>query len=123
MCLEELNPISKFNIEAKSCEQLVIEEDNLNRKATLAMTGRLFIHFLNQAHESKDFNQFTLLINRTRIYAKMRREHKAELIKILKKHRMFCGDGGADIQAMRTADVGVSLTNMKLSLAAPFTSG
>ena len=55
----------------------------------------------------------------------MKREHKEELIRYLKftKQIAFCGDGGADIQAMRTADVGISLTNTKLSLAAPFTSG
>jgi len=42
----------------------------------------------------------------------MKREHKAILLRYLKRKSFvsFCGDCGSDILAMRTADVGISLT-------------
>ncbi|CAD8166784.1 unnamed protein product [Paramecium octaurelia] len=127
------NSISKFNFDAKSCENLdnniaIVNDEaqeQLQRSATLAITGKLFTYLMDQAKNNKDYKYIDQLITKTKVYAKMRREHKAELINYLKtkKQIVFCGDGGADIQAMRTADVGISLTNTKLSLAAPFTSG
>ncbi len=57
----------------------------------------------------------------------MRPEEKAQLItqlqKISKKGLCgMCGDGANDCGALKTADVGVSLSEAEASIAAPFTS-
>jgi cation-transporting ATPase 13A3/4/5 len=54
----------------------------------------------------------------------MRPEQKANLLGHLKKIKitMMCGDGANDCAALKTADVGVSLSEAEASIAAPFTS-
>lgn len=55
----------------------------------------------------------------------MHPDEKAELVNLLKARNFItgmCGDGANDCAALRTADVGVSLSDTEASIAAPFTS-
>lgn len=57
----------------------------------------------------------------------MRPEEKAYLIQHLQKINRkalcaMCGDGANDCGALKTADVGISLSEAEASIAAPFTS-
>jgi cation-transporting ATPase 13A3/4/5 len=59
------------------------------------------------------------------IFARMSPDEKAELVERLQALGYtvgFCGDGANDCGALKTADVGISLSEAEASVAAPFTS-
>jgi cation-transporting ATPase 13A2 len=60
------------------------------------------------------------------VYARLSPEEKGDLIENLqehyKEHIAMCGDGANDCSALKTADIGISLSNAEASIAAPFTS-
>lgn len=68
-------------------------------------------------------------MNRARVFARMKPDEKAMLVKLLqkpaKKVRYFvamCGDGANDCIALKSSDAGISLSETEASIAAPFTS-
>ena len=66
------------------------------------------------------------MVYKAQIYARMSPDGKAALVeclqKYLKKEIGMCGDGANDCNALKTADIGVSLSEAEASIAAPFTS-
>ena len=65
------------------------------------------------------------IIQRGTVFARMSPDQKAQLIDELKKidyQVVMCGDGANDCGALRTANVGVSLSDSEASVAAPFTA-
>ena len=61
-----------------------------------------------------------------KVFARMSPNNKAQLIEILQRETDceigMCGDGANDCNALKTADVGLSLSESEASIAAPFTS-
>ena len=66
------------------------------------------------------------VISQAKIYARMSPDHKAMLVTHLQNNTKFmiamCGDGANDCKALKTSDVGLSLSEAEASIAAPFTS-
>ncbi|KAJ1843443.1 hypothetical protein LPJ57_009743, partial [Coemansia sp. RSA 486] len=89
----------------------------------VAVTGDVFTHLFKQNSEHSDICKRILM--RGAVYARMSPEQKADLIERLQEIgyiACFCGDGANDCAALKTADVGISLSEAEASVAAPFTS-
>lgn len=64
---------------------------------------------------------------KAQVFARMSPEDKALLVSSLQRSYLnqnigMCGDGANDCGALKTADVGISLSEAEASIAAPFTS-
>ena len=107
---------------------------NVQEDYVIAMTGKTFEtlcafreRFLSTNNENyRIYNDvFRLILLHGRVFARMAPEHKALLVEGFKKEKLavlMCGDGANDCMALRTADIGVSLSEEEASIAAPFTS-
>lgn len=88
----------------------------------VAVTGQAFNHFI----KSQDIFIINSVLVKAKLYARMAPEDKACLVEnlqsILQEQIGMCGDGANDCKALRTADVGISLSDAEASIAAPFTS-
>lgn len=89
---------------------------------TIAVTGKLFMHLYH--HHRRTFG---LMLERASVFARMKPDEKALLIQTLQQISRkalcgMCGDGANDCGALKTADIGVSLSEAEASIAAPFTS-
>jgi hypothetical protein len=87
----------------------------------LAITGEVFDHLLQ--HTNVDTVRRALV--KAKIFARMSPDQKLELIERLQNLGYcvsMCGDGANDCSALKSADVGVSLSSAEASVAAPFTS-
>ncbi|KAI8324645.1 hypothetical protein GQ54DRAFT_249104, partial [Martensiomyces pterosporus] len=88
----------------------------------VAVTGDVFDHLHEHA---KDTDVWKHVMMRGTIFARMSPEQKAEMIEHLQSLGYisgFCGDGANDCGALKSADVGISLSEAEASVAAPFTS-
>ena len=100
----------------------------------IAVRGNTFEYFFRlrnkylETGEEKyksSYDTFQTIMRYGKIFARMNSTHKAMLIASLQDENLtvlMCGDGANDVAALRTADVGVSLTNEESSIAAPFNS-
>ena len=100
----------------------------------IAMTGKTFEtlcvlkeKYLNTKNEKLKiyYDVFKVILLHGRVFARMAPEHKALLVEGFKKEKLevlMCGDGANDCMALRTANIGVSLSEEEASIAAPFTS-
>jgi cation-transporting ATPase 13A3/4/5 len=107
---------------------------NVQEDYVIAMTGKTFEQlsmlrqkFLETGNEYlRIYNDiFKIILLHGRVFARMAPEHKALLVDGFKKEKLavlMCGDGANDCMALRTADIGVSLSEEEASIAAPFTS-
>lgn len=66
------------------------------------------------------------VLKKALVYARMTPDEKALLVQNLRDHHQvmvgMCGDGANDCAALKTANVGISLSEAEASIAAPFTS-
>jgi cation-transporting P-type ATPase 13A2 len=100
------------------------------KKYEIAITGTAFqmmmesIENLDELESNKKLYQ--ALIKHAKIFARMSPDHKAMLVEQLQNGLNdmigMCGDGANDCKALKTADVGLSLSEAEASIAAPFTS-
>ena len=100
----------------------------------IAMTGKTFEtlcvlkeKYLNTKNEKLKiyYDVFKIILLHGRVFARMAPEHKALLVEGFKKEKLevlMCGDGANDCMALKTANIGVSLSEEEASIAAPFTS-
>ena len=100
----------------------------------IAMTGKTFEtlcvlkeKYLTTKNEKLKiyYDVFKIILLHGRVFARMAPEHKALLVEGFKKEKLevlMCGDGANDCMALRTANIGVSLSEEEASIAAPFTS-
>ena len=114
------------------------EDSPLNKSKNdnfgIALTGNIFekLYKLNEKYlKNKDpklkviHQSYRLILKNGRVFARMAPEHKALLVEAFKKEgftTLMCGDGANDCAALRTANVGVSLSEEDASIAAGFTS-
>ncbi|KAJ1952430.1 hypothetical protein EC988_003559, partial [Linderina pennispora] len=88
----------------------------------VAVTGDVFGHLSEHAMRTETFKH---MLMRGTVYARMSPEQKAEMIQCLQELGYitgFCGDGANDCSALKSADMGISLSEAEASVAAPFTS-
>ena len=127
--LNEISLISN-NIEIQSNFPFPFNEE----KNIIAITGPIFEElfkkkkkFLQTKQEKYKlaYETFRFILRHGVIFARMSPEHKTLLVENLRQENfnvMMCGDGANDCGALRTADVGVSLSPEEASIAAHFTS-
>eukprot|EP00808_Paulinella_micropora_P030745 g7208.t1 len=87
-------------------------------KVELAITGSVF----NALEESGQLDSLLISI---RIFARMTPADKVRVVQHYVNKGwiiLFCGDGGNDCGALRTAHVGVALSNTEASVVSPFTA-
>jgi len=93
----------------------------------LALTGPAFLHISKNAElgETEHIVALKMCIEKCKVYARMSPEHKTLLVEHLQENDHLvgmCGDGANDCGALKTADIGISLSEAETSIAAPFTS-
>ncbi|KAJ1723765.1 hypothetical protein LPJ53_001933 [Coemansia erecta] len=93
----------------------------------IAVTGDVFTYIRDSTADSAAGLDecWKQMLMRGAVYARMSPELKAELVcnlQTLGYITCFCGDGANDCAALKTADVGISLSEAEASVAAPFTS-
>ncbi|EGR30929.1 hypothetical protein IMG5_120940 [Ichthyophthirius multifiliis] len=95
---------------------------------TLAITGRVFQKMIEDSSLNQNkLNLFNIMLQKTQVFARMKPDQKAQLIQHLQNLSWgptcgMCGDGANDCGALKTADIGISLSDAEASIAAPFTS-
>jgi cation-transporting ATPase 13A3/4/5 len=85
----------------------------------LAMTGRAFSHFYQSPPVMDQ------LLFHTRIFARFSPTQKSDTVDLFIDRGLvtaMCGDGGNDCGALRTAHVGLALSEAEASVVSPFTS-
>lgn len=85
----------------------------------LCFTGKGFEYLMRN-----DKEKLTQIMQKSVVFARMLPDQKAELVEILEKQGNcvgMCGDGANDCVALKTAHVGISLSEAEASIAAPFT--
>jgi cation-transporting ATPase 13A3/4/5 len=121
-------------ISAVNINDEISPSKTLGDNYVIALTGPTFekLSKLNERYlKTKDpslknsHNTFRQILKNGIIFARMAPEHKALLVESFRKETftvLMCGDGANDCAALRSADVGVSLSPEEASIAAHFTS-
>ncbi|CAD8086125.1 unnamed protein product [Paramecium sonneborni] len=124
---QRINEGSSYSID--NIESKTLTTDDIMRSITsyqLCITGDVFEQLQYQYNQGNNKEQILNLFSQIFIYARMKPNHKGDLMILLKQDKRnflaFCGDGTNDTCALRQADVGLALSTEDASLAAPFTS-
>ncbi|SCU93861.1 LADA_0G05226g1_1 [Lachancea dasiensis] len=107
-----------------SLDGISLQPTNGSLDYTIAVTGDVF-RLLFKNNEILPDSYINEILLKGSIYARMSPDEKHELVSQLQNLDYvvgFCGDGANDCGALKTADVGVSLSEAEASVAAPFTS-
>ena len=127
---DKTKELTAFDVNEEDSPLYLTKSDNFG----IATTGPVFekICKLNERYiKTKDpklkliHQSYRLILKNGRVFARMAPEHKALLVEAFKKEgftTLMCGDGANDCAALRTANVGVSLSPEEASIAAGFTS-
>jgi cation-transporting ATPase 13A3/4/5 len=119
------NKLSFKAIQTSGGPAILCSENEMKSKLSadnscLAITGDAYARI----RFNKDLMHF--IVSKGKIFARMAPEGKASLIQEWQKNTKLmiamCGDGANDCDALKTADVGLSLSDAEASIAAPFTS-
>ena len=98
--------------------------DYQDNTVSVALTGKAFKHALERQNQNPFM--FNSILKKARVYARMSPDDKAMLLDSLQTNLEIncgmCGDGANDCGALKTAAVGISLSEAEASIAAPFTS-
>ena len=98
----------------------------LNSNIILSISGENFEKLSKIKTKSTIFSKtFKIILNHCLIFSRMNPDQKKLLIENLREEKfnvLMCGDGANDCSALRSADVGVSLSAEEASIAAHFTS-
>ena len=128
------NNSMETEISAVNINDEISPSKTLGDNYVIALTGPTFekLSKLNERYlKTKDpslknsHNTFRQILKNGIIFARMAPEHKALLVESFRKETftvLMCGDGANDCAALRSADVGVSLSPEEASIAAHFTS-
>lgn len=103
--------------EVLSFQDLIMQPDNI----IFACNGA----FLKLILSSVAPNIAETFIRRCRVFARMSPKDKKTLVEFIQSIGLtvgFCGDGANDCGALKTADIGISLSDSEASVAAPFSS-
>ena len=91
---------------------------------SVALTGKAFKYVYERKAQSPFI--FNSILSKAKVYARMSPDDKAMLVDSLQTYLQIncgmCGDGANDCGALKTAAVGISLSEAEASIAAPFTS-
>ena len=105
-----------------------------NNNIIISIRGNVFEYFYkirnkyldsNDIKYKKGYEIFQTILKYGKIYSRMNPDQKAMLIASLQDENLtvlMCGDGSNDVPALRTADVGISLSNEESSIASSFNS-
>jgi len=125
LCARRYQPPSS-NIAVASNSTTIVEMDRMPNSALpsdveLAVTGVALAEMM-----ASDSEAFEVVLKSAHVYARMKPVQKQLLIEALSERGRcvaMCGDGANDCGALKSADVGLSLSEAEASIAAPFTSG
>lgn len=120
---------SSSTLDPLSLVQTVVDNDksggSMSSSYTLAMTGRAFSAFEATSMRSVETRSlFRRAIVNCSVFARMSPENKGSLVEELQSIGLYVGmigDGANDTLALRAAHVGISLSQVEASVAAPFT--
>lgn len=128
---------SAFTYNKEGGSQIVMTDPEISdpawytRSATddfvIAISGVAFASMLKRSFSGSFVHTSALetLLRKAKIFARMSPDHKSALIEELQNRGLLvamCGDGANDCGALKTANVGISLSEAEASIAAPFTS-
>ncbi|KAI9268745.1 E1-E2 ATPase-domain-containing protein [Sporodiniella umbellata] len=93
------------------------KETEPDTDSELAMTGNAF-RWLNEQSRIRDY------LFRTRVFARMTPVDKMVCVELMMEKAMtaMCGDGGNDCGALRSAHVGMALSEAEASVVSPFST-
>ena len=96
------------------------QDENIN----VALTGKAFRYAFERQQQNPFM--FNSILSKAKVYARMSPDDKALLVESLQSNLEIncgmCGDGANDCGALKSAAVGISLSEAEASIAAPFTS-